>query len=488
QENILDDLSVQYFCTSQQNRTSEVNNFTMKEKITPYCNDSSSAELLIKVLGEPVTITIPDLYKASNYSISWYKNCTEYMKNTSQVSFTSVQQSDSAVYTYVITQKFNSENYSVCGKKLLIVKAPIKEYPITNIPDRIKSTKGHREHIKPRIIGVENETKFEVEIGGNLTIRCEASVIRKMFAQLYWVQTNKSMVDDPKDIVNHCTPNSTTTCMVKINSPDLILITELHLRNISKDDINYPYNCILQSIQGGDKKTYFLRLKAESQDISNKVFTTSIIASITCSVSIVLLIGLCILFRIHIVLLYRSITGVDETIGDGKEYDAYLSLESFSTFESEERRFAFQTLIPILENNFGYKLCIFERDAIPGGALVDDMNSFLEKSRRLIIVLSKDFTSGQTMYDFESGLHKAMVERKIKVILIEFTPLSEKSLQPESLQLLKKKNRVKWKGDKSCPLNSQFWTKIQYLMPAKPIKSSNSFPMQKTSQSYDNEA
>lgn len=485
--------SVQFSCTAQHNSTFEVKNFTLKEKIGSYCNDSSSAELSSKTLGEPVTITIPDLYKTSNYSTVWYKDCKEYLRNTSEISFTSVQQADSAVYTYIISHMYNGENYSICGKKWLTVNVQKKENLITKLTAKFKRQqqprkKVHIENMKSKIIGVGDVTITEVEIGQNHSIKCEASVVgyEKRFKHIYWIRTNKSNVEDINDILDPCTSDMSKTCIMDQVITGSILSTELRLINISDDDIKYPYICKLDSEDIGDHRQFILKLKDKNRDISKKVFTTSIIASITCSVCTVFLIGLCMLFRIHIVLLYRSISGVDETIGDGKEFDAYLSFESFSTCESDERHFAWQTLAPILENCFGYKLCIFERDVVPGGALFDDMNSFLEKSRRLIIVLSKGFTSCEAMYELESGLHKAMVERKIKVILIEFTPLSEQRFQIESLQLLTMKNRVKWKGVKSRPLNSRFWKKIQYLMPAKPIRSCSSFTELKPMQTDDN--
>ncbi|XP_066433887.1 interleukin-18 receptor 1-like isoform X2 [Eleutherodactylus coqui] len=443
-------------------------NLTQIEKSVLHCINSSSPESLTKTLGESVTISIPNLYKSSNYSTSWYKDCKEYVKNRSEISFESLKQADSAVYMYTITHMYNAKNYSACGKKRLIVK-------------------GNRENTRPIILGGEIVTTI-VELGKNYTLTCEAFGDTR-FPSLYWIRTNKSNTEDLDDILDPCNPAMNKTCMGNISKKckNSNLCRDLHLINVSDDDIKYPYKCQLRTAIGSDIKLFVLKLKEKSQDISRTVFTTSIIASVTCSVSVVFLIGLCILFRIRIVLLYRSITGVDETIGDGKEFDAYLSFESSSTYESNERHFAFHTLAPILENCFGYKLFIFERDVIPGGALVDDMNSFLEKSRRLIVILNKSFTSCKAMYELESGLHKAMVERKIKVILIEFTPLSEQGFQLESLQLLKMKNRVKWKGNRSSPLNSEFWKKMQYLMPVKPIKLRDSSLELKAMQTTDNQ-
>lgn len=53
---------------------------------------------------------------------------------------------------------------------------------------------------------------------------------------------------------------------------------------------------------------------------------------------------------------------------DGKEYDAFVSyLKDCVSPIEEEREFALKILPMILEENFGYKLCIFERDVFAGG-------------------------------------------------------------------------------------------------------------------------
>lgn len=103
--------------------------------------------------------------------------------------------------------------------------------------------------------------------------------------------------------------------------------------------------------------------------------------------------------------------------------------------------------------------------------MVDEIHSLIEKSRRLIIVLSKSYMSNEVRYELESGLHEALVERKIKIILIEFTPVSDFTFFPQSLKLLKSHRVLKWNTDKPLSYNSRFWKNLLYLMPAKTVKS-----------------
>ncbi|XP_053563634.1 interleukin-18 receptor 1 [Bombina bombina] len=321
------------------------------------------------------------------------------------------------------------------------------------------------EILQPQILGDGGSETVYTELGHNLTLECKVFLGSNPDLVLYyWVYQNDTVID--------CTDEIKTTCATYTkneNSP-MFSISELHLININEHDMNNPYTCKMDNTYNNSSKDFILKLKEKKQDISQHAFNTSMATSITLTICFLILVFVGLFFRIDIVLLYRKLAGMDETIGDGKEYDAFLSFLNNSVTDSEEEHeFAFHILPTVMENHFGYKLCIRERDLLPGGAIVDDVHSFLEKSRRLIILLSKNYLSDKRMYELDTGLYKAMVERKIKVILVEYLPLCKMNIMPESLKLLKASKRVKWKGDQSRPLKSRFWKKIQYLMPVKPI-------------------
>lgn len=104
-------------------------------------------------------------------------------------------------------------------------------------------------------------------------------------------------------------------------------------------------------------------------------------------------------------------------------------------------------------------------------AFADDIFSYINKSRTLIIILCAELLENESsMYGLMSGLHQVLVERLIKPILIEYNPIRDITFLPQSLQLILKSNRtVKWTNE-SLLQNSYFWKRIRYLMPAKCIK------------------
>ncbi|XP_059514841.1 interleukin-18 receptor 1 isoform X2 [Myotis daubentonii] len=263
-----------------------------------------------------------------------------------------------------------------------------------------------RSTIIPAILGPKIN-HVEVELGTDVQLNCSAWLNEKDY--VYWSFHRKDGQD----------PNEHEGEEIKIRTSEGKWQASriLRIENINEKNLNFSYNCTVSSDKGPDTKHFILVTK------------------------------------------------------DGKTYDAFVSyLKGCGPAHGAERAFAVEVLPRVLEEHFGYKLCIFERDVAPGGAVVDEIHSLIEQSRRLIIVLSTSYMLNEVRYELESGLHEALVERKIKIILIEFTPVSDFTFLPQSLQLLKSHRVLKWKADKSLPYNSRFWKSLLYLMPAKPVQ------------------
>ncbi|XP_036916711.1 interleukin-18 receptor 1 isoform X3 [Sturnira hondurensis] len=211
----------------------------------------------------------------------------------------------------------------------------------------------------------------------------------------------------------------------------------LRIENIDEINLNFLYNCTVASEDDIDTKSFILLKKAELVDIPGHVFTRGIIIAVLILGVAVCLMIVAVIYRVDLALFYRHFMGRDETLT----------------------------------------------------AVVDEIHSLIEQSRRLIIVLSKSYMSNEVRYELESGLHEALVERKIKIILIEFTPIGDFTFLPQSLKLLKSHRVLKWKADKSLSYKSRFWKNLLYLMPAKTVKpwrdESEVFPMLSQSRSSE---
>uniref|UniRef100_A0A8D0GF29 Interleukin 18 receptor 1 n=1 Tax=Sphenodon punctatus TaxID=8508 RepID=A0A8D0GF29_SPHPU len=387
--------------------------------------------------------------RKSTVKTTWYKNCVP-LKEGEALHFKKLEIRDSGNYTCVVSTYRAGKIYnSTSTTELKVAK--------------------DSEDAGPRIMEPV-EDYVETEIGKEKKLLCKVFLgySDNQTYDLYWMY-NKQLY--PCSENTNGTYKSYDVCEKKDKPIPLegkiYVTTTLRIKSVKEEDLNSSYTCYLITGNRPQNKTIKLK-KGLAPDLPLRTFTTGMIMAILFSLVTVLIVVVCVAFRVDLVLFYRDITGKDDTIGDGKEYDAFVSyLKDCVPTCGEEREFALEILPKALEGHFGYKLCIFERDVSPGGAVVDDVNSLIDKSRRLIIILSKNYISDKVMYELESGLHKALVERKIKIILIEFMPVGDFNFLPKSLDLLSSSKGMKWKEEKSLPLNSRFWKNLRYKMPAK---------------------
>ncbi|XP_027760852.1 interleukin-18 receptor 1 isoform X1 [Empidonax traillii] len=416
------------------------------------CFNKNHLTTELKNAGTGHSLKCSDLSVNENDSITWYKDCKNYEHETErELHFGTLTAQHSGIYTCKILISHEGKIYHSTNTIKLVVEEDAPEAVTLEII-------GHHEEI-------------ETEIGKEEILNCTGFLGYYMQedASLYWL-INQTFPEQCTGIPEN-EPSICEEEFKKLQLGNKFYVTRLlRIKKVTDEDLHRNFTCMLQADESTQIKIVKLK-KGNTQDLPVHIFTTGMVLALLFPFVAVAAVFVCVMFRVDLVLFYRNICRRDDTAGDGKEFDAFVSyLKDCASSTEEEREFALKILPMILEENFGYKLCIFERDVFPGGAAVDDIHSFIDKSRRLIIILSQNYGSDRAIYELESGLHKALVERKIKIILIEYMPISDYSFLPESLSLLPSKRVVKWKKDKSLPVNSRFWKNLRYLMPAKPTK------------------
>lgn len=126
----------------------------------------------------------------------------------------------------------------------------------------------------------------------------------------------------------------------------------------------------------------------------------------------------------------------------------------------EDRKF----LATTLEDQFGYSLCLYDRDVLPGQAAAEAVLDCVEQSRAVVLVPS--FPDPEPGSGVLSAIHASLVERKTRLIFINTQQMEASSSGsfPEALHLLSKAGHsVTWK---SWPPSSSFWKQLRYYLPA----------------------
>ncbi|KAF4799949.1 hypothetical protein TURU_049293 [Turdus rufiventris] len=161
---------------------------------------------------------------------------------------------------------------------------------------------------------------------------------------------------------------------------------------------------------------------------------------------------------------------------DGKEFDAFVSYAKLNSSESgsaliSEEKFALELIPDMLENKYGYKLCILERDILPGGAYTDDVVTAIKRSRRVIIILSPAYVSGPSIFELQAAVNCALEDKGIKLVLIKFQDFQEpETLPPVVKKALRILPIVTWKSSISAAPHKKFWKYMRYHMPTKTTK------------------
>lgn len=185
--------------------------------------------------------------------------------------------------------------------------------------------------------------------------------------------------------------------------------------------------------------------------------------------------------------------------------------------------FVLKTLPQVLEGQYGYRLFILGRDGLPGQgrtnwpqygtprdlnyspppfsfqfnlfwidftAIADVVSETISLSRRLLLLYTDSSlrrTENQTWLEQQTGLHRALIDDALPVVLLEMKELSDPSILPESLRLLRERQgavqawrkRRRWScqvsehdeealESLSLPtLPSRFWREVRYHMPVR---------------------
>nr|XP_015194517.1 PREDICTED: interleukin-18 receptor 1-like isoform X1 [Lepisosteus oculatus] len=435
-----------YQCTQRCSNGTDIIS-SNKYNLTVYGGKCFTEEDLYRIkknTGNSFTLSCEDKDIPLSIShITWLKDCNQVYNSEQVINIASLMKSHAGKYTIIYSYTYGNRHYNLSETTELVVK-------------------DSSDLLDPKIIHPAENKTIEVEIGKEIVINCTAVIYRKpKLKTLYWLKN--------KEFVEVCDGNKSVCCKESSEHKPhnkYHMVSSLVFKSVTKECLNILYTCKLDSAQKNRKVFITLQLKETNQQgVSTVYLWLGILGCFALSASTFT--AIYIQFKIEIALLYRNITGKDDTVGDGKTYDAYVTyykIKSSKSFFEKERK----SLLEVLEEHYGYQLCIYERDVLPGGAFADTILEYIDKSRRLIMIPSADDPAHESQYELVTGLYNALVDKKIQIIIIQCEPKADLDSFPEPLRLLLKSNgAVRWKDRKSKELDSVFWRKLRYMMPAK---------------------
>ncbi|XP_075058396.1 interleukin-1 receptor accessory protein isoform X2 [Mixophyes fleayi] len=425
---------------------------------------TKTTEVKLFPLEDRATLTCPDTkdYFPANVTptVNWYLNCSlvyKYVDRYPQglnLTFLTMSLRYEGNYTCIVSYEENGRAYNLTRTIYVeAIASPLHEKP-------------------PVMITPNDKVIYEISAGEDMLVSCDVyfSFINNSRTDIWWIVNGKNAeeITDPRVNVSRSVKLDKTSPGAKN------IIESLQIKKITSDELKHNYTCSAKNSLGAVSRQALVK---------EKVGTPRYITELACGLGATLFLVVCFIVVYHIywlemVLFYRAHFGTDETIGDGKEYDVYVSYAR----NAEEEEFVLVTLRGVLENEFGYKLCIFDRDSLPGGNTVEAVFEFIQRSRRMIVVLSPDYLTDKSisMLEFKLGIVcqnavcTSLVIVEYKRLLGAHTTISKLK---ESVPF------VRWEGEGSRRSSSKFWKALRLALPLRSLNTRSSWNESCSSQS-----
>ncbi|RXM35123.1 Interleukin-1 receptor accessory protein [Acipenser ruthenus] len=331
--------------------------------------------------------------------IMWYRNClpvksySERQVVYNKIHFNIIRTTHAGNYTCIV-------NYTANGTTSTLTRTIFVKVVGSSVLQK-----------KPVIHNPNDQRHIIVKLGALTNLSCQVffHFLMNSETEVWWTIDGKreEAFTDPRVHIY--------TSVESTELEDKTITKTLQIKEFSLQDVKRNYTCFARNVLG------------EVNRQANLTLTTPIpTVELACGlgVTLFLMISLFIVYHVYwleLVLLYRAHFGTDETVTDGKEYDIYISYAR----HAEEEEFVLLTLRSVLENEFGYKVCIFDRDSLPGGTITDETLGFIRRSRRLIVVLSPNYLrqGTQALLELKAGLDNMAQSGSVRVILVQFRPV-----------------------------------------------------------------
>nr|KAG5693290.1 hypothetical protein BaRGS_011611 [Batillaria attramentaria] len=163
-------------------------------------------------------------------------------------------------------------------------------------------------------------------------------------------------------------------------------------------------------------------------------------------------------FRWHIrLVLYEAFRGRGERWRHLQE--GHFQYDVFVCHDSEDVDWVFEHLVPELEERMGLRLCLHERDFIPGKHIVNNIADCAEASKKVLMVFSTNFALSQwCQFELNYCLRHVMdYDDALVVVMLHDVPARD--LTTAMMAVMKTTTYIEW--DDTPDARAAFWGRLR---------------------------
>nr|KAG5701134.1 hypothetical protein BaRGS_002610 [Batillaria attramentaria] len=187
-----------------------------------------------------------------------------------------------------------------------------------------------------------------------------------------------------------------------------------------------------------------------------------IAVSVAMLISILTLVSLLFRYRWHIrLVLYEAFRGRGE-YRRWRLQQQHFQYDVFVSYASEDLQWVREHLMPELEERLGLRLCIHQRDFLPGNAIADNIEESVQTSKKVMMVFSSHFAHSQWC-QFELRLclsHVMEHDDALLVVLLHDVPAHD--MTSTMMAVLKTTTYIEWGEEQDA--RASFWGRIRIAL------------------------
>ncbi|XP_076057908.1 uncharacterized protein LOC143035159 [Oratosquilla oratoria] len=121
------------------------------------------------------------------------------------------------------------------------------------------------------------------------------------------------------------------------------------------------------------------------------------------------------------------------------------AFDAFVSYAKDDRQWVFENLLTKLEEGGRYRVCVHERDFTAGQVITENIIEAIEKSRKVILVISRAFVASPwCMFELQIAAHKILDERRNKAVLVLLESVPHDELPKHLRVLMKMRTYIAW--------------------------------------------
>jgi hypothetical protein len=165
-------------------------------------------------------------------------------------------------------------------------------------------------------------------------------------------------------------------------------------------------------------------------------------------------------YRWHLrLVLYEAFRGREDGARQRRLREKNFLFDVFVSYAMEDRAWVHRHLVAQLESRLGLRLCIHERDFIPGQQIVDNIAKCVDRSKKMIMVFSKDFVRSEWCQFELTYCLRHVMDYDDALIIVCVDDVTSRELLTAMMAVLKTTTYIQWSRHPDAV--RAFWESIQ---------------------------